>query len=247
MPFVASTTGLYGFGRNAVFNQDPFIDYVSLLLHMNGINGSNNFIDSSPRTKIVNVLGNTIISTTSSKFGGASGYFNNINSYLTINNNIDFDLSSGDWTIELFCNLNPIESDIIISKAAGVGFFPFQFRIINNRFNTRGFKPNPLLGLAYNLGEDSGPTVSPNIWYHLALVRQLNNFYFYVDGILIDSQIYDGTLYSDSSVVSIGGTDNGLALTSGYIDELRITKGIARYPNGINFRTPSREFPDLIN
>lgn len=244
MPFVSSITGLYGFGRSAVFNQDPLFNDVSLLLHMNGINGSTNFIDSSPRTKTVTVFGGTVISTDLSKFGGASGYFNNIDSYLTTPDDVDFNLTTGDWTIELFCNINPVESDILITKAAGVGFFPFQIRVVNDKFNARGFVPNPIFGLAYNLGEDSGPTVNPSTWYHLALVRQSNTFYFYVDGVSVDSQVYSGLLYDAPTSVSIGGTDNGLALTSGYIDELRITKGLCRYPDGTTFEVPTKQFPD---
>jgi|688.fasta_scaffold554136_2 hypothetical protein len=244
MPFVASTTGNYGFGRNSVFNKDQNFDNISLLLHMNGDEGSANFIDSSPRTKIVTSFGGAIISTSNSKFGGASGKFNNIDSYITIPNNIDFDLVSGDWTIELFCSVFPVESDILITKAAGVGFFPFQIRVVNDRFNARGFFPNPILGLAYNLGEDSGPIINPTQWYHVALTRNSNVFYLYVDGTLIDSQIYSGVLYDADTKISIGGTDNGLALTSGNIDEVRITKGISRYPGGISFQPPTRQFPD---
>jgi hypothetical protein len=244
MPFISSITGLYGFGRSAVFNQDALFDNVSLLLHMNGTDGSTDFIDSSTRTKIVSAFGGAVISTSISKFGGASGFFNNVDSYITTPNDSDFDLTTGDWTIELFCNIDPVESDIIINKAAGVGFFPFQIRVVNDKFNARGFVPNPVLGLAYNLGEDSGPTVEASRWYHLALVRQSNTFYFYVDGVAVDSQSYSGILYDADTSVSIGGTDNGLALTSGYIDEVRITKGICRYPDGTTFEIPTKQFPD---
>lgn len=242
MPFFSSYTGYYGYGKGISTLNDPYFNNTVLLLHMNGIEGSTNFIDSSKYSKFVDPYGAVQISEARYKFGGASGYFNNVNSYLTVNHDSTLDFSTGDWTIEMFCNINPVESDILLNKAEGLGFYGYQIRIINNRFSVKGYNATPLLGTVYELGEDIGPIVTPDTWYHVAAARQSNSFYLYVDGILIDSSTSSSPLYTSPSQLSIGGTNTGDALTSGYIDEVRLTKGICRYPNGTNFPVPQVEF-----
>lgn len=247
MPFISSTTGAYGYGRNSVIGTDIFYDKTELLLHMDWNNNDIVFIDYSPRQKVVNnVLLNAKTSTDQFKFGGGSGYFNNINAYLTVTDESAFNFSTGDWTVELFCRINPVETDILVNKADGVGFFGYQLRIINNRFSASGYDntlfPNP--NLAYNIGSTVGPIVQPNVWYHVAMCRQVSNFYLYVEGNLVDSAVSSAILYNSASPLSIGGTSDGRALTSGYIDELRITKGVCRYPNGVNFPVPTKRFYD---
>jgi hypothetical protein len=247
MPFLSSTTGTYGYGRNSVVGTDIFYDQTELLLHMDGQDDQVLIFDFSSREKqVVNNFIGARIKTDQFKFGGSSGFFNNVNSYLTVTDEAAFNFSTGDWTAELFCRVNPIETDILVNKADGVGFFGYQLRIVDNRFSAKGYdnniSPNPFL--AYDLGKGLGPIVQPDVWYHVAMCRQLSNFYLYVDGILVDSAVSSAVLYNSVSPLSIGGTSNGQALTSGYIDELRITKGVCRYPNGINFPVPTKRFYD---
>lgn len=247
MPINSSIAGNYAFGRNAVVDPtvDPYFNNVSLLLHMDGTNGSTNFIDSSPRTKIMTAFGGAQITTDQAKFGGASGYFNNTDAYLTTPNNADFNFATGDWTVELFCRIFPVQADILINKAEGFGFYPMQLRVINSKFSVKGYNNNTLIpALVYELGEDIGPTVVENQWYHVAAARQGSNFYLYVNGLLIDTSTSSATLYSSNSPLSVGGTSNGDGLISGYLDEVRITKGICRYPNGRQFIPPRKAFPN---
>lgn len=250
MPFIGSVTGNYSFGKGSTvpvappLTGDPYYSYVSLLLHMNGLNGSTVFTDTSPTPKIVTPYGGAQISTADFRFGGSSGYFNNTDAYLTVPDSTALNLSIGDWTVELFANISPVEADIIINKGMGVGYFPFQIRVINSRFNARGYLST--LGLGFNLGVGTGPIINPGIWNHIALCRQSNTFYLYVNGSLIESAVHGGSLYNSPASLSIAGTNNGLGLMSGYIEELRITKGICRYPNGTAFSPPNKQFFDSL-
>ena len=61
---------------------DPFFSNVSLLLHMDGANGSTAFTDSGPNALTATVVGSSAIATAQSQFGGASGNFPS-GSYLT--------------------------------------------------------------------------------------------------------------------------------------------------------------------
>jgi hypothetical protein len=69
---------------------------------MDGANASTSFIDNSPTPKTVVANGNIQISTAQSKFGGASAYFDGSGDFLQIANNQDFNMGSGDFTIEFW-------------------------------------------------------------------------------------------------------------------------------------------------
>jgi hypothetical protein len=51
------------------------------------------------------------------------------------------------------------------------------------------------------------------------------------------------TVINTDSLVSVGGDTDGTSAFAGYIDDLRITKGVARYTTG--FTPPVNPFPDL--
>lgn len=246
MPIAGSFVSSFGFGRRAgVYPTnslyDPYFSNVVLLLHMDGSNGSTTFIDSSSTPKTVTPFGSAQISTADSKFGGAAGFFNNTDAYLTTPHHSSFNFATGDWTVELYCKINPVESDIIINKATNFGFFPFQIRVFGNRFNARGYSNS---GQVYNLGVTSGPTVVAGTWYHVALCRQSNNFLLYVDGNLVEYSSSSATLFSGTTPVSIAGLSNGQGLMAGYMEDVRITVGVCRYPNGISFPVPTTAFPN---
>lgn len=248
MPFAGSFTGNYAWKGGVAIPPpgfDPYLANVVLLMHMDGLDGSTNFIDSSINTKTVTPLGDAQISTAYYQFGGASGAFNNINAYLTTPDNVDFVFGSSDWTIELFCRIFPVEADILLTKAVGFGYFPFQLRVNNGRFNARGYNSAlPVPNLVYNLGVSAGPIITPGEWYHVAVARQGSNFFLYVNGTLVDLASDASTLYYSPAVLSIGGTSNGSGLVAGNLDEIRITKGVCRYVNGLPFSIPTAPFPD---
>jgi hypothetical protein len=80
---------------------DPDFANVSLLLHMDGSNGSTTFPDSSSNGLTVTRYGNAQISTAQSKFGGASAYFDGAGDYLELPNpNTAIGAVAGDFTIE---------------------------------------------------------------------------------------------------------------------------------------------------
>jgi hypothetical protein len=245
MPLSSSLVSSFGFGRRASdyppnSTLDPFFSYVELLLHMDGVNGSTVFTDSSLRPKITTPFGGAQLSSNDFKFGGTSGYFNNTNAYLTVANDPGFNFSTSNWTVEFFCNIDPVESDILINKSTGFGFFPFQIRISGGRFNARGYASSG--SLVYNLGASTGPLVSSSTWYYLALCRQGINFYFYIDGVLVESTQNSSALLNQATPISIAGLNNGQGLAGGYFDEIRITNGVCRYPNGLTFAVPTAPF-----
>lgn len=74
--------------------------FTKLLLHCDGT--SNTFIDEIGKT--ITPAGNATQSTTQSKFGGKSAYFDGTGDYLTIPDSIDFNFNSTPFTIDLWVN-----------------------------------------------------------------------------------------------------------------------------------------------
>jgi len=215
--------------------------YTKAMLHFDGANGSTTFTDESGKTWTAS--GNAQISTAQSVFGGASGQFDGTGDYITTPDSADWQLDSGsnanEWTIDFRIRFNGDPG------TAAVGFMQ-QYVDANNRCNIR------LDGNALYFAVRSGGTIIVNVsnawnpatatWYHLAIVKQGTTGYkMFVDG----SQI--GTTQTDTDVIpswtgtfqvgrySSDGSTHGYL--NGWIDELRISKGIARWIN--NFTPPA--------
>lgn len=218
---------------------DPIFNNVSLLLHGNGANGSTVITDSSPSPKTVTAVGNAQISTAQSKFGGASIAFDGVGDYLSIGNNADLALGST-WTIEFFVYLNTFGAG-----ASRNGF------ISTGTLNTTGHvqiysESGPTLvvrcgGAGSNDATSGSSPFSAATWTHLAFVCNNLATTIYVNG----SANGTGTLASASTapITRIGNALFADYDLDGYIDDLRITKGVARYT--ANFTPPTAPFPDI--
>jgi len=219
----------------AAGSTDPDFANVSLLLHGDGTNGSTTIIDSGPSPKTVTAFGDAQISTAQSKFGGASIAFDGSGDYLTgPSNNADFNFGTGDFAMEAFAY--PVESRIGIifcyrsNQQDGVTF---------GQYNTQWFA---------KVGDATliAGSLTLNSFSHIAAVRASGVLTLYVNGTSassISSAPYNLT-GSASHVVRIGALSEipSSLPWKGYIDDLRITKGVARYT--ANFTPPTAPFPD---
>ena len=227
---------------------DPYIANVSLLLNCDGTNGSTIFPDTSPRTKTVTASGVTV-STVGVQWGGASAFYGltNFGNTLTVPDNADFNLSSGDFTLEAWVYF-PSGSDpqtlatnatIAAKRPAGAAQIPWQFF-----FNTTGH-------LTFQ-ATDGNAVVVANItaiaavtnstWHFVQARRSGDTFAIAMDGVQKASVTATAgvVLSSLSSPVTIGNDQNGNTV-SGYLDDIRITQGVARA-----FAVPTQAFPGYI-
>src|SRR3990167_7740340 len=93
---------------------DP--DDTSLMLHMDGADASTTFTDETGKTVTAN--GNAQIDTAQSKFGGAAALFDGAGDYLTVSGSADWDLGTGDFTIDFWFR-SAIESPNIDYRSGG--------------------------------------------------------------------------------------------------------------------------------
>lgn len=211
---------------------------VPLLLHMEGANNSTTFTSTTFSPKTVTAIGNAKISTAASKFGSASAVFDGNGDYLRIPYDADFNLSTTDFTYELWFNCNSFAtSQGVLSKHTNNVYLDYNIYISNS--TTINF-------LYSNSGTPvtaTVPAMSTGTWYHLAVVKSSGNLSIYLNG----TRYAGPTAVSipnniTSNFVTIGCTiwNNPSDYFNGYIDEIRLSK-IARY-SGASFTVPSAAF-----
>ena len=221
---------------------DTYFSSVGLLLHCNGSAGSTTFTDNAPTPKTVTAVGDAKIDTAQSKFGGASALFDGTGDYLTTPNHADLTLASGDWTIEFWVRLNSTGvTQVLANHGSGTGFFPWQFWFdtSTSKLGFRGY--NSGSSLVFNL-QQSG-TSTTGVWYHVAGVRDANTMRFFVDGAAQGTAAISGSLFSTTATVAFGAYNNGVAPLNGWLDDIRVTKGVARYTAA--FTPPTAQFDDF--
>lgn len=217
-------------GKNLIVNlsTDPIWSNVVFATHMDGASGSTSFIDA--KGKSITPGGSTQVSTAQSKFGGASAYFNGNTDKLSIVGSSDFNLS-GDYTIEFWANRTALDNYYAFFEL-GTYTNGILFRARNNTVD---------LYVNNVAATGIGPAISANTWHHYAISRVGSTNTVYIDGVSIGSVTTSGIANSTNGGLLIGDANAGNHYSlKGYIDDFRITKGLARYTS--NFTPPERTF-----
>jgi hypothetical protein len=218
---------------------DPDFASVSLLLPFDGADGSTVFTDESSNNLTITRVGTPVISTTQSKWGGSSAFFNQSGSELTVawNSVLDF---PGDFTIELYVWLAPTPLDnfpIIYERGTGGA----NHGII---FNYVAVAPNIVPVFFYGSPRqfvDIATSVSAETWYHIAVTRSAGTVRGFAEGVLAASAAVANDFTESANLVIGRASGSSFNSFRGYIDDLRITKGVARYT--ANFNPPTGPFP----
>lgn len=236
-----------GFYRKSVEPADPSFSNVSLLLPFTGVNQSTIFADNSSYGAVVTATGNAQISTAQSATGGSSALFDGTGDGLVINSANQFDFGSSDFTIELWVYPTALagQSRCLLTKGWVSGTFAGPWLIYydstGNTYSFYSSADGTNWNIVSNLIIRSAPTL--NTWAHIAVTRSGSTFRTFYNGVLTNSATSSATVIANANhKVGIGadanGTANGFA---GYIDEVRLTKGIARYTS--SFTPSTTPFP----
>jgi hypothetical protein len=173
-----------------------------------------------------------------------SNYLPNNSSYLTVPTSSNLALGSGSFTIEFWMFginntgtlVRPL-SDIAVGGGFGANSYVF----------TVGYQGYGLGFYAYNYNGSTGPTLAStsstisndHTWHHVAVCRNGNSWYMFIDGVQQGSTLTSSVALDNgtSAPVTIGWSGiSGDTAFNGYISNLRIIKGTALYTS--NF-TPS--------
>lgn len=222
---------------------DPYFNYTTLLLKMDGANGGTTFTDSSYSPKTVSRYLVTT-STTRMRYGSASCYSAGaIGNYLTVPKTTAFDWGSGPFTIEgwgYLAGLNANTQSIFSTgKTAGSDYYSLRFAVTNNGYLAVSFSVN---GTTTALSLTDPALFGLNAWHHFAVTRSGDTFRLFKDGIVVAQGDLSGSIWYQTADPVCIGTDPAYGGTgylnnwNGYFDDFRITKGVARYVG--NFTPP---------
>ncbi len=216
---------------------DPYFSSVELLLHFNGANGSTSFPDSSSRARSVSRSGDTVISTAQSVFGGASANFDNGGDYLAVAASSAWSFQTGDLTVECWIRPSGSAIDFVIDNRDSGGTGWAMYISSTNTLVLQGTAGSP------NFLESAASAITRGSWQHIAWTRASGVNRIFVAGVQVATNSTTTCGNSSGIALNIGRRQNANDLFfEGYIDDLRVTKGVARYTG--SFTPPAAQFPD---
>jgi hypothetical protein len=193
---------------------------------------SNRFVDNSPNNFALTTSGTPSVQAFS-PFGTVSEstpltystYFNGSTDYLTVPSTIDHAFGTGDFTVEFWAypTVNARQDWIDFDSGQGYRLLIMYYS------NALGYYPANSLQI-------TGPSLSLNTWYHIAVVRISGSSRMYVNGTQVGSTYADTTNYL-AQPLSIGKDNAGSTYVTGYMSNVRITKGKGIYTG--NFTVPT--------
>ena len=232
---------------------DVYFDQTVLLLHFDGTQGQTTYTDSSgyanPVSTYVIGTNTAIIDTTTFEFGGGSLYNPNPGSndssfvQVLIGSGGPLDITDGDFTLEFWSNQIAYGGDPFMSITCGTGDPVTAVMLAAYTSGGPSYTFEVWNGLGY-----SGVSIAVGSpWHAFAIVRHGTSMLFYLDGSLQTTLTGLGAWSSlGGGQICIGGgyfTNNYLAQSMfGYLDEIRLTKGVARY-TGSSYTVQSAEWP----
>jgi len=176
-------------------------------------------------------VGNAQISTSVKKYGTGSMYFDGSGDYL-ISRASPIWLFSGDWTMEAWIYPNSVTGVQVL---------------VETRNRTTNASPCMYLN-GTNLVIDTGTasvvsagTITISTWQHVAATRSGNSWRIFINGTQVGSTTTNTTSYTTAYGCCIGSSYYNEHY-NGYIDDLRITQGLARYT--ASFTAPAAPYAD---
>jgi len=199
------------------------------------LNGTNSGLIDYTSKNNLETVGNAQLTTAVTKFGNASISFDGTGDYLVLPPSPNFAFRTGPFTIEGWVRINANGDRGIFQQ--GTSSFPAG----TGNSVALGYNNSGTWQIyAKNTNTNSSATYSTNTWHHFALVRSSTTTTLYIDGTSVitvtgDTTDYTGTYFGVGSIYGTSGTN-----LNGYIDDLRVTTGFARYT--ANFTPPTSAF-----
>lgn len=239
LPALSGTAALAGATSLTFSGGDPYFASVSSLLHFEGADTSTTFTDQKGKTWTA--FNQAQIDTAQFKFGSASGQWDGASDYIETPSHTDFNFNFDSFTIECFVRPDlAADRSVISRRGTGANGWALEVRA------TGAVWLRAMIGGSWSDTQITTATglVVAATWTHIALVRDGSNWTIYVGGTSSGTLTNAGTLDDSSSeAIRMGRSQSSSENDySGHIDEMRVTKGVARYT--ANFTPPVAAFPD---
>ncbi|SDM87525.1 YD repeat-containing protein [Polaromonas sp. JS666] len=238
-------------------NADPYFSSVSVLLRGEGANNSTAIVDSASAPKTIAVVGAAKISTAQKKSGGSSMTFGGSGDYLTVpaspGNNFNF--GTGDFTVEAWFYLASEGSSYRSIFVMPWGSTNMSIRFGDGGFGGRLQFASEATAFAPLYSSEHTQASLVGAWHHVAFTRTGGLARAFLDGNLLTLR---NNNFSGSPVTSWADASNITSVAQahvsyaggqtwhGYIDDVRVTKGVARYTASFTPPTAPGSDPNAI-
>lgn len=211
-----------------------------------GADTSTTLTDESTYARAVTANNGAQIRTDQFKFGSSSLKLDGSNDYASLADNADFEFGTGSWTVECFLRFSSLGSFGcgVISKGTTSGSIR-SWLVDYKRSGTLEWKVRTSSnGSSYDNTLTAADTLVVNTWYHLCVEYDLpsTKLRIYRDGVMKGSLTATLNLFNHTSTLNIGG-DPVDSTFAGWLDEVRISKGVAQYNSDSGFTVPAAAYP----
>ena len=237
-------------GQKTALAPDPFIDNLVLALPFNSESVFNDVSPTNKGTPYIAGLGATTaslpygvsgVTTTSagivtfSYYYGTSCYFNGTSTYLGLgaNSQADYAFGSSDFTVEAWVyRLNTNTAVILMG----------QTDLASNAGSSYVFYVSGSSTSDLYIGTTSFSVTSPNPtvnqWAHVAWTRSGGTFRSFLNGVIVGTNTSVGSGSVNTGSTTYQANIGGISPLTGYLQDLRIYKGVAKYTS--NFTPPTQ-------
>lgn len=230
----STTTPTATTGHGKIYLKNSSDNNTKLLVHADSA-----ISDFSGNEKTI--VNNGVTISPINKFDGGAAYFNG-GSTLDIAGQDDLFFGTDDFTIDFWIKTTQINNSnypaILAQHTLGGGHDGYGIYLGMNTSAPYFFCGDPMQIAA------SPTAINDNIWHHLAVVRKTGIVTIYVDGVNKASTACNFNLpFNLNSAMRIGYDEPAHPIFNGYLDELRISKGIARWTS--NFTPPAQAYSNI--
>jgi hypothetical protein len=227
---------------------DPNFANVELLLGFNGADGATSTSDEGPDGRTITFTSQAQLDTAQFKFGASSLLLDGTDDIITVPDSTDWDFT-GQFTVECWFRVPTMSGGtrtLIAKRNAASSNISWDLTATLGATSGIGFElSTDGTSIAHSVSSAGAGVLSANTWYHVAVDRDASNkIRLYLDGVMKASKTSaTGTPFNSANALSIGGRANTGQPWPGWIDEVRITRGVARYASDGGFTPPSAAFP----
>lgn len=195
--------------------------------------------------------GQVLNCTAQKKFGTAGLFFDGQGSFVNLAHSADWDFGAGDFTLEAWAWF--VNDQVASNASAIMAQYDYTANQKAFSFHVAGGQ----LGLYYTTDGSTniepaatGCTINKDTWYHLAVVRDTNTLRFFLNGVPKGTADMTGvTIFNSDQPLTIGVHNQSSSPAwyfNGYMDEIRISKGIARWTSDFSATLPTAPYAPFL-
>jgi len=224
-------------GSNSAILGGGIDSYVKLMMHFNGTDAATTYTDSSDSGKTVeNIAGtDTCIDTAQAKFGTSSLYVAGgayTKNGLTTADSADWDMGTGNVTIDMWVRPNTIANAVGLLEQYASSTAYVCLQITSGKY-----LKFDIVNTSTLVTMTASTQITEGEWSHVVVQRSGSAWKIVLNGVSVATATASITWPNLAAALTIGSSYKAGYALDGWIDELRISKGIARWPSTVSVPT----------